>query len=106
VSPYEQEDLKAILSRIYPPALVARWDMNEQMAETLLEMSSELTNCSKLMALVPRPLPPGGRPLRYIASEARRQLLNQLRDDDTYLSCVKVGAASYRSKFEAASMGL
>lgn len=106
MSPYEQEDLAAILSRIYPPALVARWQINEEMAEILLEMSSELGNCSKLMALVPRPLPPGHRPLRYLAGEARRMLLRQLRDDDTYLSCVRVGAAAYRSKFEAANLGL
>lgn len=42
MNPYEQEDLAAILSRIYPPALVARWQINEEMAEILLEMSSEL----------------------------------------------------------------
>lgn len=106
MSPYEQEDIRAILTRIYPPAVVGRWEINDQVAETLLQMSAELTNCSKLMSLVPRPLPPGARPLQYIAKEARSALVRQLRDDETYLSCVRIGSAAYRSKFEAASLGL
>lgn len=106
MSPYEQEDIRHILSRVYSPAIAGRWEINDRVAETLLEMSSELSNCSKLMGLVPRPMPPGGRPLRYISKEARKALIRQLKEDETYISCVKVGAAAYRSQFEAASMGM
>ncbi|WP_462380573.1 hypothetical protein [Pseudomonas sp. Marseille-QA0892] len=39
MTPYEQEDIKTILMRIYPASVVGRWDINDQVAETLLEMS-------------------------------------------------------------------
>lgn len=106
MSPAEQEDLRAILSRIYPPAIVSRWDMNEAMAKTLLEMSYQHSNCSKLMELVPRPMAPGTKPIRYLSREARRALMRQLKDDETYLTCMAAGAVAYRSKFEAANLGI
>lgn len=106
MSPYEQDDIRHILNRIYSPEIAGRWEVNERVAETLLEMSSELSNCSKLMDLVPRPMPPGSRPLRYLSKEARKALMRQLKDDETYISCVKIGATAYRSQFEAASLGL
>ena len=106
MSPYEQEDIRKILSRVYSPEIAGRWVINDLMAETLLEMSSQLSNCSKLMDLVPRPLPSGSRPLRYISREARKALIRQLKDDETYITCIIAGAAAYRSKFEAASLGL
>ncbi|MCG7373990.1 hypothetical protein MHL40_15110 [Pseudomonas luteola] len=106
MTPYEQEDIRTILGKIYSPSIVKAWDINDRVAETLLEMSAQITNCSKLMALVPRPLPAGGRPLQYISKEARRMLMSQLKEDETYLSCVKAGALGYRTRFEEASLGL
>ena len=106
MSPYEQDDIRAILSRVYPPEIVARWSINDRVAETLLEMSAQITNCSKVMDLVPRPMPPGARPLQYISREARRGLMRQLKDDEAYITCIKAGSAGYRTRFEEASAGL
>ena len=106
MSPYEQDDIRDILGRVYSPAIVSRWQINDRVAETLLEMTIQLSNCSKLMNLVPRPLPPGVKPLRYIAKEARKALIRQLKNDETYIACITAGSAGYRSKFEAASLGL
>lgn len=106
MTPYEQEDIRSILNRVYPPEIVARWDINDRVAETLLEMSAQISNCSKVMDLVPRPMPPGARPLQYITKEARRALMRQLKDDESYITCIKAGSVAYRSRFEAASAGM
>lgn len=106
MTPYEQEDIRTILSRVYPPEIVGRWNINDRVAETLLEMSAQLSNCSKVMDLVPRPMPPGARPLQYITKEARRALMRQLKEDETYITCIRAGAVGYRSRFEEASAGL
>jgi len=106
MTPYEQDDIRSILGKIYPSNIVNGWDINDKVAETLLEMSVNITNCSKVMALIPRPLPLGSRPLQYLAKETRRQLFSQLKEDDTYIACIKTGAWGYRGKFEEASAGL
>jgi hypothetical protein len=106
MTPYEQDDVRSILSRIYSPEIVSRWNINDRVAETLLEISAQVSNCSKVMDLVPRPMPPGARPLQYISKEARRTLMRQLKDDESYMICIVAAAAAYRARFEEASAGL
>lgn len=106
MTPYEQDDIRAILNRVYPPIVVSRWSINDRVAETLLEMSSQIANCSKVMELIPRPMPSGARPLQYIGKEARSALMRQLKEDETYITCIKAGAVGYRTRFEEASAGL
>ena len=106
MTPYEQDDVRSILSRIYSPEIVSRWNINDRVAETLLEISAQVSNCSKVMDLVPRPMPPGARPLQYISKEARRTLMRQLKDDESYMICIVSAAAAYRARFEEASAGL
>lgn len=36
MSPYEQDDIRYILNRIYSPEIAGRWEVNERVAETLL----------------------------------------------------------------------
>lgn len=106
MTPYEQDDIRTILGRVYPPEIVSRWSINDRVAETLLEMSAQVSNCSKVMDLVPRPMPPGARPLQYISKEARRALMRELKNDESYITCIKAAAVGYRTRFEEASAGL
>lgn len=40
MTPYEQDDIRSILRRVYSPEIVSRWNINERVAETLLEKSA------------------------------------------------------------------
>lgn len=37
MSPYEQDNIRHILNRIYSSEIAGRWEVNERVAETLLE---------------------------------------------------------------------
>lgn len=105
MTPYEQDDIRSILRRVHSPEIVSRWNINERVAETLLEISAQIGNCSKVMDLIPRPMPAGSRSMRYISKEARRALIRQLKDDESYIICIKAASAGYRTQFEEASAG-
>lgn len=35
MTPYEQDDIRSILRRVYSQEIVSRWNINERVAETL-----------------------------------------------------------------------
>ena len=59
------------------------------------------------MDYVPRPLPPGREPIKWLTKQAREAFLRGLKEGkEQYVVCLKAAAYSMKFKFVEASMGL
>ncbi len=102
----EKEDLRIFLASLYG-SQVNTWPMNDEIFNLTYVMISESSACSDAMDFVPRPLPPGREPIKWITQQAREMFLRTLKErKEHYVICLKAAAYSFKFKFLEASMGV
>jgi hypothetical protein len=102
----EQKDLKVFLANIFG-AQVNRWPMNGKMFNLTYEMLAESSKCSSAMDFVPRPMPIGASPIKWLTKQAKDVFLRQLRSNkDHYTICVKATSLKMKTKFHMVASGL
>ncbi len=83
------------------------WTMNEKIFNLTFKLVSESRACSNAMNKVPRPHALGKEPFKWIKAEARRLLLQNLKDNKShYAICLKAAAYRMAHQFQMAAMGL
>jgi len=103
---HEQQDLREFLISLYGPQAKG-WPMTEGMFNLTYELVSESSACSDAMDYVPRPLPPGREPIKWITKQAREMFLRALKDrKEHYVICLKAAAYTMKFRFVEASMGI
>jgi len=101
----ERQDLKDFLVSLYGNK-VKGWPMNEQIFNLTYKLVAESGLCSGMMDFVPRPMPYGVSPLRYLKKELRGIFLRTIRQNkDQYIICIKHAARNMRAEFELAARG-
>lgn len=65
----EKDDLRAFLATLYGQQANS-WPMSERMFNITYRMLNESEGCSDAMDHVPRPLPPGSQPIRWITKRS------------------------------------
>ncbi|MBP2471536.1 hypothetical protein JOF53_000408 [Crossiella equi] len=106
-APEDQERLREIAGAIWTPELAAGWNMNDDVADILSQATGRILECSKAMALVPRP--PAFLPgLSYLRSywKQLKEYFQVVYQNRGYRVCVVSTAAYYRSPIEMASQGI
>ena len=102
----EKKNLKLFLSGLFGPQVRA-WAMNDKMFNLTYELLSESAKCSNSMDLVPRPIPLGASPIRYLTKQVRGLFLRKLKDNKQhYIVCVKTTAVRMKTKFLMAANGI
>ena len=76
---HEQDDLRAFLTSLFGRQ-VQGWPMNENMFNLTFELVAESSACSSAMDLVPRPMPLGGQPIKWLKKQVREMFLRELKD--------------------------
>jgi len=103
---HERQDLKAFLVSLFG-SKANHWPMNEQIFNLTYKLVAESGLCSGMMDFVPRPMPPGASPMRYLAKQLREMFLRTIRQNkDQYIVCVKATAYRMSREFEMAASGL
>ncbi len=103
---HERDDLRAFLVALFGN-MASGWPMTEQMFNLTYELVSESASCSKAMDYVPRPLPPGREPFKWLTKEVRGVFLRQLKQDkDHYALCLSAAAYRMSTRFQMAAQGV
>ena len=103
----EKDDMRQVLSKLYG-AQTQEWQINIKTFELLGVLIEKTKSCSHIMDLVPRPFG-GGSIVNWGKRQVRDVILRQLKnrkEDDSYIICLKVSAASMKIKFIHAGLGL
>jgi len=102
---HERQDLKDFLVSLYGPQ-VNKWLMNEKIFNLTYELVALSGKCSGMMDFVPRPMPYGVSPMRYLKKELRGMFLRSIsKNKDQYILCVKGAAGAMAAKFKLAALG-
>jgi len=60
-----------------------------------------------MMDFVPRPMPVGASPFRYLAKELRGIFLRTIRQNKKqYITCIKYVARNMKTRFDEAALGI
>jgi len=103
---YDRDNLKAFLVTLFGNQ-ANNWPMSEKMFNLTFELVSESSACSSAMAFVPRPIPYGQTPFKWLAKEVRSKFLKRLKNDkEHYVICLKAAAYRMVGKFQMASQGV
>ncbi len=103
---HERQDLKSFLVALYGPQANG-WPMNEKIFDLTYELVALSGRCSGVMDFVPRPMPYGINPMRYLKKELREMFLRAIsKNKDQYIVCVKGAAGGMSTKFKEAALGL
>lgn len=103
---HEQDDLRAFLVELFQEK-AEEWPMNDRIFNLVYELVSESTKCSKAMDYVPRPVPPGMEPFKWLGREARRAFIRRLKTGkEHYKICLSAAAYRMVRRFELAALGL
>lgn len=106
LSEMEKQNLKSFLIDIYGPQ-VNSWPMNTRIFDLTFELLEQSGECSDLMDLVPRPLPPGKSASKWIKKQVREALLRKLKKRKKhYVACVNTAAWKMKTEFNMAAQGL
>jgi len=102
---HERQDLNDFLVTLYG-SRASKWPMNEQIFNLTYRLVAESGLCSGMMDFVPRPMPPGASPMRYLAKELRGIFLRTIRQNKRqYISCIKAVALKMKNDFDLAAQG-
>jgi len=103
---HERQDLKDFLISLYGPQ-VNKWPMSEQMFNLTYELVAESGRCSGIMDFVPRPMPYGVSPMKYLKKELRGIFLRSIsKNKDQYIVCLRGVSAGMANKFKEAALGM
>jgi len=103
---HERQDLKDFLISLYGPK-VNKWPMNEQMFNLTYELVALSGRCSGVMDFVPRPMPYGVSPMRYLKKELRGIFLRSIsKNKKQYIICLRGVSAGMANKFKEAALGM
>ena len=102
---YERQDLKDFLVSLFG-SKANQWRMNEGIFNLTYELVAESGLCSGMMDFVPRPMPYGVSPMRYLKKELRGVFLRSIsKNKNQYVICTKAAAIKMVSRFQEAAMG-
>jgi len=102
---YERQDLKDFLVKLFGNK-VNGWNMNEGVFNLTYELVAESGLCSGMMDFVPRPMPYGVSPMRYLKKELRGIFLRSIsKNKDQYIICIRAAAFKMTTRFQEAAMG-
>jgi len=102
----EKQNLKIFLISVYGPQVNA-WSIGDKMFDLTYALINDSRQCSDLMDLVPRPLPLGQQPAKWLTKEIRNIILRKLKDrKEHYSVCVKTSALKRKTQFIMAANGL
>lgn len=103
---HEQDDLRAFLVYLFKEKANG-WPMNDQIFNVTYELVSESAQCSSAMDYVPRPMPPGREPIKWLTKEVRGIFLRNLKDNkEHYVICLRAAAYRMVRNFELAAQGV
>ncbi len=103
---HEQQDLREFLASLFGPQANG-WPMNDGIFNLTYELVSESSACSDIMDYVPRPLPPGREPIKWLTKQVRETFLRALKDrKEHYVACLKAAAYRMKFRFVEAAMGI
>ncbi|MFD1261076.1 hypothetical protein [Entomomonas asaccharolytica] len=96
-----RDDVRQTLVNLYGYHVVKNWQINEAVANVLLEYIAEVGDCNNAMAWVPRPLAPGKKPLTELGKYAAGKLFKSTADSTP--GCMNQAKNTYRRRFDDAS---
>ncbi len=103
---HEKDNLRAFLVVLFKEKAIG-WPMNHKMFNLTYELISESSACSNAMDYVPRPMPLGQQPIKWISKEVRSMFLRNLKNNKNhYAICLKGVAYRMTRRFDAAAQGL
>lgn len=102
----EKEHLKAFLVEVY--GFQARsWQANTKMFDLTYKLLESSGECSDLMDMVPRPMPLGASPQKWLTKQVRGLLLRQLKErKEHYAVCVHASSVKLKPRFLMAGNGI
>ena len=103
---YESDDLRVFLVSLFGNQ-ANNWPMTESIFDLTFELVSESGDCSGAMDLVPRPIPFGKQPFKWMSKELRGAFLRDLKENkEQYVICLKAAAYRMAGQFRLASQGV
>lgn len=101
-----KDDLKEFLITLFGNK-ARRWEMNDKIFNLTFELVAASQSCSDAIDLVPRPMPLGSAPIKWLTKEARGIFLRKLKDKkENYAMCLKAAAYTMSFKFDMAAQGI
>jgi len=102
----DKQQLKTFLASVYGQH-VKGWAVNDKTFDLTYKLLNESRKCSDLMDLVPRPIPYGQSPIKWLSKEARKAILRKVNDSPKhYSACVKTSALKMKTQFIMSANGL
>jgi hypothetical protein len=102
----EKYNLRIFLVTIYGPQ-ANYWPLNDEMFNLTYKLLSESKKCSDVMDLVPRPMPIGANPAKWLAKEVRSMILRKIKErKGHYAICVKSTSLRMKTEFNLKAAGL
>lgn len=98
-----RENVKKALINIYGEHVVNRWNINEAVANLLLEYIAEVGACDNSMGWVPRPWAPGKNPLKQLGKHLAGEIFKEAADKTP--GCMNQAKNNFRLRFDDAGMG-
>lgn len=92
---WEREALREFLVEVYGPS-AQQWPMNEKVFNLTYQMILDANECSEIIDLVPRPMPPGAQPLKWITKQVRQMLFRAMKEKKVRLKACTSTIAAYR----------
>lgn len=103
---HESDDLRAFLVSLFGNQ-ANNWPMSEGIFNLTFELVSESGQCSGAMDVVPRPLPYGKAPFKWMSKELRGMFLRNLKENkEQYVTCLKAAAYRMAHQFHMAAQGI
>lgn len=101
-----KQDIRKILVTLYGnPA--NNWQINEKVANLVLEMAHKSGECTDVFALVPQPYNPfSANPLKAIGMKYAKQLFKGLSSNKYSTTCMRAVAYGYATRLKEAAQGL
>ncbi|OUS25995.1 hypothetical protein A9Q99_19655 [Gammaproteobacteria bacterium 45_16_T64] len=103
---YEKQDLQEFLVFLFGKQ-AKNWPMNEGIFNLTYELVEESSSCSSAMDYVPRPVPYGTNPFKWLTKQAREAFVRELKDNkEQYVVCLRAAAVRMVRRFQMESMGV
>lgn len=97
-----RDDIKTTLTNLYGYHVVKNWNINETVANLLLEYLIEVGECNVAMGWVPRPIAPGKKPLTELGKYVAGRIFKAAAENT--LGCTNQAKNTFRRKFDDAAM--
>ena len=103
---YERQELQEFLVSLFGKQAKS-WPMSEGIFNLTYELVEESSSCSSAMDYVPRPVPYGSNPFKWLTKQTREMFVRALKDNkEQYVVCLRAAAVRMVRQFQMAAMGI